>query len=112
MSDNSNELLTGILALLLPSFITKIIKKLNLLKGVKKMEIDIVDGQIGKVGSYDLEFKGGKLKFELKANHQIGVGAGMVVEIEAAIVLDALKAAIPSQIDDAIIEVIKNALKS
>lgn len=87
-----------------------VLAKIN--RGKYKMEKDIVEGKIGSIGSYDLEFKQGKLQFELKAAAPFGVSAGMVVEMEADAVIDAIAKAIPGQIDDAIFGVIKAALKS
>lgn len=72
------------------------------------MEADIVDGKIGAVGSYDFEFKGGALVFEVKAE-KIGK-ASLKVELPAAALIDALAAAIPGKIDDAVFGLIKAAL--
>lgn len=75
------------------------------------MEADILDGKIGDVGSYDLEFKGGKLSLTVDA--KIGgelVAAGIVIKVGASEVLDAIAKAIPGQIDDAVIGLIKSAL--
>lgn len=75
------------------------------------MEKDIVDGKIGEVGSYDLEFKGGKLSFKLNVSKpELGVGGGVFVEVGAAAVIDAIAAAIPGKVDDAILGVLKAAL--
>lgn len=73
------------------------------------MEKDIVDGAIGKVGKYDLEFKEGELRFVLEVG-QFGLGAGVKVAIKADAVLDAIAKAIPGQVDDAIFAVLKQAL--
>lgn len=70
------------------------------------MEADIVEGKLGEVGGYDLEFKGGKLTFEIKLN----VGVGVKAEVGAEAVIDAIAKAIPGQIDDAILGVLKAAL--
>jgi hypothetical protein len=74
------------------------------------MEKDIVDGKIGNVGSYDVEFKDGKLKAQVAASPAEGVSAGAFIEIDAAMVLDALAKAIPGTIDDALLGVAKAAL--
>lgn len=74
------------------------------------MEKDIVDGKIGTVGEYDVEFKGGKLVAKVSAKPAEGVNAEMLVEVEASLVLDAIARAIPGKIDDAVIGVIKAAL--
>lgn len=73
------------------------------------MEAKIVGGAIGSVGQYDVSFKEGKLVAELKA-HEAFFEGGMVVKIDAGQVLDALAAAIPGAIDDAVIALVKAAL--
>lgn len=75
------------------------------------MEKDIVEGSIGQIGSYDVEFKGGKLIAVVMAEKaELGISAGVKVEIKAEAVIDALAAAIPGSIDDAIFGVLKAAL--
>jgi hypothetical protein len=74
------------------------------------MEKDIVDGKIGEVGAYDLEFKNGKLSFKVSALKS-GVSVSALVEAEADAVIDAMAKAIPGQIDDAVFGLIKAALK-
>jgi hypothetical protein len=74
------------------------------------MEADIAQGQVGKVGQYDVEFKGGKLVAKIDAKPADGVAAGVFVEVDAAVVLDALAKAIPGTIDDALLGVAKAAL--
>ena len=73
------------------------------------MEADILDGKIGEAGAYDVEFKGGKLLAK------VDVGSGpftgkVELAIDAGKVMDELKKAIPGQIDDAVIDLIKAAL--
>ncbi len=75
------------------------------------MEKDIVDGKLGEVGAYDLEFKGGKLVAKISAG-KAGISGGAFIEIDAEIVLDALAAAIPGTIDDAVLGLVKAALKA
>ena len=74
-----------------------------------KMEKELVQGKIGEVGKYDVAFKEGKLVIEVGASVAIGE-AGLSVKIGAKQVLDAIKAAIPGKIDDAIIDVLEAAL--
>jgi hypothetical protein len=50
------------------------------------MEKDILDGKIGEVGSYDLEFKGGKLSFSFTVSKQFD--SGLVVDAPVRISLD------------------------
>ena len=71
------------------------------------MEAEIAEGQLGKHLSYDVEFKGGKLTAKL-VNPETGISVAM--EIPADAVLEALKKAIPGQIDDAILEGAKKLL--
>ncbi len=73
------------------------------------MEQDIAQGTIGSVGKYDVAFKEGNLVVEVDANVEIG-SAGIVLKLDAGKVLDALAAAIPGQIDDAVFGLIKAAL--
>lgn len=74
------------------------------------MEKDIVEGNLGQIGHYDVEFKGGKLVAKVDAAHPVGVTAGVHIEIGAGAVIDAIAKAIPGQIDDAILGVLKAAL--
>ena len=77
------------------------------------MEKDIVDGKLGTVGAYDLEFKDGELRLTIDVNAPLGIGtAGLKLGIKADAVLDAIANAIPGQIDDAVINLIKSALKA
>lgn len=73
------------------------------------MDADLVKGNLGTVGKFDVAFKDGALVAELDAAVSVG-SAGLVLKIEAGKVLDALAAAIPGTIDDAIINIAKGAL--
>lgn len=80
------------------------------------MEKDIIEGPIGNVGNYDVEFKGGFLVAKVGIAAQpladvVSIGGGLEVKIGADALIDAIKKAIPGQIDDAILEVVKSALK-
>lgn len=75
------------------------------------MEKDIVDGKFGEVGQYDIEFKGGYLQAKVGAKTEFGVEADLVIKVGADAVIDAIAKAIPGQVDDAILGVIKQALK-
>ncbi len=68
------------------------------------MEKDIAEGKLGSVGEYDLEFKGGKLSFKLKADVNGLVQAGLSVEVPAHAVFAAIKKAIPGQVDDYLLD--------
>lgn len=73
------------------------------------MEAEIIKGEIGQIGKYDLAFKEGQLVLELDA--LLGKSsAGLVLRIDAKDVLEAIKKAIPGQIDDAVINVLEAAL--
>lgn len=79
------------------------------------MEKDIVDGKIGEVGAYDVEFKGGKLvaKADLSVSEPIPgveVKAGVSISISAESVIDAIAKAVPGQIDDVLLGLLKGAL--
>ena len=75
------------------------------------VEADIIDGKIGEVGSYDVEFKGGKLVAKVGALVSVaGVQADLVVSLDAAVVLDAIAKAIPGTIDDTLLGILKAAL--
>jgi len=75
------------------------------------MEKEIVDGKLGEKASYKVEFKGGQLHAELLAD--VGpLNAGVKISLSADEVLDAIAKQIPGQIDDAVINLIKQALKA
>lgn len=80
------------------------------------MEAELAQGKLGDVGAYDVAFKDGKLVASAMASAVNGVGlalsADVKVEIGAEAVLDALAKAIPGTIDDALLGVIKAALKA
>jgi hypothetical protein len=74
------------------------------------MEQQIVEGNIGTVGSYDVDLKDGVLIVEVSAEVPVGQ-AGLVVKLDACKVLDVIAAKIPGSVADAIFGVIKAALK-
>lgn len=73
------------------------------------MTQELVQGNIGSVGKYDVKFEGGKLIVEADAAVPYG-SLGAVVKVDAGAVIDAIAAAIPGKIDDAILGVLKAAL--
>lgn len=79
------------------------------------MEKDIAEGNIGTVGVYDIEFKGGKLvakaKLGTSTDQGLSLEADMLISLDAEKVIDAIAKAIPGQIDDAVLSLIKGALK-
>lgn len=76
------------------------------------MEKDIIDGKIGTVGSYDIEFKGGYLSGSIEAGAPFGLSGKFEIKIGADAVITAIEKAIPGQIDDAILELLKSLLKA
>lgn len=69
----------------------------------------LASGELGTIGSYELAWQGGVMKFSLSA--KVGpVKATTVVEVDSAEALDEIAAAIPGKIDDAILGVAKAAL--
>lgn len=79
------------------------------------MEKDIIDGKIGEVGAYDVEFKGGKLVAKAGVFKEpvagVVVKADVSMEVGARAVLEALKKAIPGQVDDFFIDQALKALE-
>jgi hypothetical protein len=72
---------------------------------------DIAEGKIGSDGKYDLELVEGKLKLTV-AYDAGGVEAGVSVALNPDYFLDKLAAVIPGQVDDAVIALLKAALKA
>lgn len=71
--------------------------------------MDLAKGDIGPEAHYDVVFADAKLKAELKYAGAMG-GAGLYVEVGVEQVVEAIKKAIPGQIDDAVLDVLKVAL--
>jgi hypothetical protein len=74
------------------------------------MDKVLVDDQVSKELELKIEFKGGDLLLSAVYAGK-GVGAQMGVNVSPDYFLDQLKLAIPGQIDDAIIDVLKAAFK-
>ena len=70
---------------------------------------DLVEIKKGEA-SLDLDFKEGKLRLSVSYDGK-GADAGLFVDLDPDYFLDKLKDVIPGQIDDAIIEMLKGALK-
>lgn len=70
---------------------------------------EIVQGNIGSVGEYDVSFADGALVIKADAKYAVGSTA-IVQTVDAAKVLDAMAKAIPGTLDDAVFGVIKAAL--
>lgn len=71
---------------------------------------DLAKGKIGSEGTYDLEFKDGKLRLTI-AYDGAGVDGGFFIDLEPEYFLDKLAAVIPGNVDDLVIAAIKGALK-
>lgn len=73
--------------------------------------MEIINTKIGTVGSADLAFVQGSL--QLTINIQDGALTGSVgAKVDSDVILDAIAKAIPGSVDDAVIAVIKTALKN
>lgn len=70
---------------------------------------DLVELKKGEA-TLDLDFKEGKLRLSVSYDGK-GADAGLFVDLDPDYFLDKLKAVIPGQIDDAIIDMLKGALK-
>ena len=71
---------------------------------------EITKGEIGSEGAYDLKLEGGKLVVSVGHNSKgfsLGVQAGVSVDY----FMDKLAELIPGKVDDAVIEMLKIALK-
>lgn len=73
------------------------------------MEKDLVQGNIGNAGKYDLAFKDGMLVLSIEENDALG-SSKIERSIGARAVLEALKKAIPGTLDDAFINMVEAAL--
>lgn len=74
------------------------------------MEKELLEKEIGKDGNLTIEFEGGKLKF-IAGVESKGVDAGLYVDVDPDYFIDKLKEAIPGEIDDAVLEMLKIAFK-
>lgn len=75
------------------------------------MEKDIVAGQLGTVGGYDLALHGAQIAFTMKAGVAYG-GVEVVAKVELEEILKLVATKIPGEIDDAFIALIVSALKA
>lgn len=74
------------------------------------MDKDLVQGPVGNVGHYDVAIKAGVVVVSLSAAVS-PVSAELKVSLSTDELLDKVAAAIPGQVDDAVIALIKVALK-
>lgn len=73
--------------------------------------MDVAKGKVGPELEYDVKVEGGKVKVEAKYDGA-QADVALAVSIDSDLLLDKLAAKIPGQIDDAVIGVIKAALKA
>lgn len=72
---------------------------------------DLVKGAIGSEGSYDVDFKDAKVILNVSyAGDQAQASLSLSVSID--LLMDKIKDKIPGQIDDAVIDLLKSALKA
>lgn len=76
------------------------------------MDKDLVSGDLGSIGKYDVAFRAGRLIVSGSASLPPGENISASVEVDSDKVLDAIAAAVPGKIDDVVIGVIKAALKA
>lgn len=75
------------------------------------MEKKIYEKNVGSEGEFELEFKEGKLRLTLGVDTK-GVDAGLFVDLDPDYFLDKLAKVIPGEIDDAVIALVKGAMKA
>lgn len=73
------------------------------------MATELAAGELGPEAKYDVKIVEGKVVMAIKYDG-VETDAELVVKIDAGLFLDKLAAAIPGQIDDAIIAVLRGAL--
>lgn len=79
------------------------------------MEKQIAEGNIGSVGKYDVEFKDGEVVAEISAEAGVAkFSAKLTLDGKSVAIagLEYLKAKIPGQIDDAIINALEEKIKT
>lgn len=72
---------------------------------------EIVSGQVGPETKYAVKFEGGKLVVSGGFDSKI-FDAGLTLALDTDAVIDELAKAIPGQIDDAVLQLVKAALKA
>lgn len=71
----------------------------------------LLDGQIGELGSYDVDFIGGKLV--IVGNMDMGGGiakAGLNIQIDGEKIIDLITSKIPGKVDDYVGQILKAAV--
>lgn len=72
---------------------------------------DLAGGQIGPETKWALKFEGGQLKVSVDNAGTMG-SAGLYLAVGADQVISAIEAAIPGQLDDQVLDLLKAALKA
>ena len=73
--------------------------------------MEIGSGKIGEVGAFSAKIEKGKLVLTIDAAvPSAGAVGSLKLEMDSGIVMDAIAKAIPGQVDDAVIAVMKAAL--
>ncbi len=72
--------------------------------------MEIIEGQIGPEAQYSLKFEGGMLK-GLVAYKGAQMDGAFSLNYSVDSLIDAIEVAIPGKLDDAILEMLKAALK-
>lgn len=73
--------------------------------------MDLVKGALGSEANFDLKMEAGQLILTVSYKGS-EASASLSAGVEPGLFLDKLKALIPGQVDDAVIEIIKMALKA
>lgn len=74
------------------------------------MEKDLVDGQLGAEGKYDVDFVDGKIKVEVSYMGAQGE-AGLFIKLDLITLLEVAAKKTSNKIDDAAVAIIKGLLK-
>ena len=74
------------------------------------MDKVLLSGPIGDKGNFELKVSGGKLVLSAMYHPVQGVAAGSSVELDALGLKDLLKAKIPGQVDDLLLDALYAAL--
>ena len=73
--------------------------------------MDLAQGNVGSELKYDVKVVSGKVMIEAKYDG-VQADAALMIAIDSDLLLDKLAEKIPGKIDDAVIQIIKAALKA
>ena len=73
--------------------------------------MELVDKELGKNGKLEVDLVNGNLVIALVGTLE-GASGSLSLTVDSAVLLDKIKELIPGKVDDAVIEVLKLALKS